>query len=48
MIGGGDDAFFFHLVYQRSRAVVANAKFALNVAGGGFFIILDDSDGLGI
>ena len=46
MIGSGDNAFFFHSVYQRGSAVVADAEFALNVAGGRFFVILDDGDGL--
>ena len=32
MVGGGDNAFLFHFVNQRSRTIVADAKLALNIA----------------
>lgn len=48
MVGGGDNAFLFHFVNQRSRTIVADAKLALNIAGGGFFVVLDDGDGLSV
>lgn len=48
MVGGGDNAFLFHFVNQRSRTIVADTKLALNIAGGGFFVVLDDGDGLSV
>src|ERR1019366_1320116 len=42
MIGLADDAFQFHPLHQRRRAVITDLQPALNVAGGRLAIALDD------
>ena len=46
VVGGGDDAFFFHLLDQRGGAVVADAEVALDEARAGFAFAGDEGDGL--
>ena len=46
MVGGGDHRVFFHLFDQFRGLVVADAEFALDVAGGTFAVFGDDGDGL--
>src|ERR1700720_3408662 len=46
VIGLSDDAFEFHPLHQRRGAVIADLEPALDVAGGGLAIALDDRHGL--
>ena len=43
-VGGGDDAFGFHLVYQGGGFVVADAQVALDGGYGGFLRAQNDGD----
>ena len=46
MVRRGDHRMLFHLFHQFGGLVVADAEFALDVAGGTFAVARDDGDGL--
>ena len=48
MVGRGDNAFFFHAFDQGGGAVITDPQPALDVAGGNFFVILNNGNSLRI